>query len=103
MTYKIQIDNFLFNVVVSDYSPAIPGTWDKRADNPDEFYGVPLTLNWECKTVIEAIGDYEYMPDTLNIITGDDALEIVDAYAEQITEQLLDKIKFEQECDEEVW
>lgn len=36
-------------------------------------------------------------------IEGDEAYELVDAYAEQITEQLLDKLKFEQECAEEYY
>lgn len=99
--YKIQIDNFLFDVNVTKYSPAVPGTWDKRADNPDEYYGESETLDWECKSVVEKyfLGDYEMM----QTILGDDALEIVDAYTEQITEQLLMKIAFEQECAEEYY
>lgn len=101
--YKIQIDNFLFNVNVTEYIPEIPGTYDNQVSSDTEYFGSPMELEWECKSVIEAIGDYGFMPDTLNTITGDDALEIVDAYAEQITEQLLDKLKFEQECAEEVW
>ena len=98
MTYKIQIDNFLFNVNVTEYIPEIPGTWDKRADNPDEFYGVPLTLDWSCTEVVERQDCVDLL-----IHNEDDALEIVDAYAEQIKSKLLDAIHFEQECADEVW
>lgn len=100
---KIQIDNFIFHVNVTEYSPAIPGSYDKNAASDWDYYGYPEELEWGCDTVVEVIGDYGSSSETLNVINGDDALEIVDAYAEQITEKLLDKIKFEQECAEEVW
>ena len=91
--YKIQIDNFLFNVNVTEYCPEIPGSYDNQASSDTEYFGTSESLEWEYKSVTEL--DY-CIP-----IYGDDALEIVDAYAGQITSKLLDAIKFEQECAEE--
>lgn len=97
MTYKIQIDNFLFNVNVTEYIPEIPGTYDNQASSDTEYFGSPEGLSWECKEVSEISEPIDFW------FYGDYALEIVDAYAEQITEQLLDKLKFEQECAEEIY
>lgn len=96
--YKIQIDNFIFNVNVTEYIPEIPGTYDNRASSDTEYFGSPEELTWECKSVVERF-------DCINLHTmfGDDAIEIADAYAEQITSKLLDVIHFEQDCAEEVW
>ncbi|MNQ73074.1 hypothetical protein D3C85_877970 [compost metagenome] len=99
MTYKIQIDNFLFDVNVTEYIPEIPGTWDRRADNPDEFYGFPAELDWECTGIVE----FQDYTDTTIHKDSDTFDLVVDAYAERITEQLLMKIVFEQDCAEDVW
>ena len=102
--HKIQIDSFIFHVNVTEHSPAIPGSYDKNAASDADYFGYPETLEWECDTVVESHdGSLGYPAYTTFKLTGDEALEIVDAYAEQITEQLLDKIKFEQECAEECY
>lgn len=98
MTYKIQIDNLLFHVDVTEYSPAIPGSYDKNAASDYDYYGIPEELSWECNEVVVREDCI-----TLQTIYGEEAYEIVDVYAEQITSKLLDKIHFEQECAEEIY
>lgn len=99
MTYKIQIDNFIFHVNVTDYCPAIPGSYDKNAASDWDYYGVPEELSWECHTVVENIGGFTATYTN----NGDEAYGIVDAYAEQIAERLLAIIRYEQECAEEIY
>lgn len=102
--HKICIDNFIFHVNVTEYYPAIPGSYDKSAASDYDYFGYPESLEWGCDTVIESHdGSLGYAPNTTFKLTGDDALEIVDAYAEQITEKLLEKMHFEQECAEEIY
>lgn len=96
--HKIQIDNFLFSVNVTEYSPAIPGSYSYNAASDAEYFGIPEELSWECDTVVMREDCI-----TLQTIHGDEAYEIVDAYAEQITSKLLDVIHFEQECAEEYY
>lgn len=98
--HKIQIDNFIFHVNVTEYSPAIPGSFDKNAASDWDYYGVPEQLDWECDSVVEDIGSFTV---TYTNNMGDEVYDIIDAYAEQITEKLLEKIHFEQEYAEEIY
>lgn len=101
--HKIQIDNFIFHVNVTDYCPAIPGSFDKNAASDWDYYGVPEELSWECDMVTELHNGDSHPHFLSATYGGDEAYEIVDAYAEQITERLLAIIHFEQECAEEIY
>lgn len=99
--HKIEIDNFIFHVNVTEYSPAIPGSYSYNADSDWDYYGYPEELSWECDTVTELFeGRTSAQSATYR---GEIACEIVDAYAEQITERILEKVKFEKECVEEYY
>lgn len=95
--HKIQIDNFIFHVNVTEYSPAILGSYSYNADSDVDYYGYPEELEWSCFFIEEFIDCEATMVDEETTIA------LVDAYAEQITDKLLDIIKFEQECVEEYY
>lgn len=96
--YKIEIDNFIFHVNVTEYSQAIPGSYSYNADSDMDYYGCAEEFDWECFRVDEILDSGKYVP-----LDCKDTLDIVDLFAEQITEQILDKLKFEQEYVEGMW
>lgn len=53
--HKIHIDNFIFHVNVTEYSPAIAGSYSYNADSDVDYYGSHEEISWECDAVVDTI------------------------------------------------
>ena len=76
--YQIQVDDLIFFIDVTHYSPAKKGEFSYNSASDLDYYGYDAEVLWDCNGVFPEDGiDLEQSVD-------------IDKYSKQITEKLLD-------------